>query len=111
MKSSQELYVCLKTNYVWPVTFCLKNKESDWRATTTRNITEVQLKKNIGFVCCEAVIFELLKTSVHLALAYLLVVRAGFFAICRCLTPILSHNVTHHAKAIAHAKSSLWVKH
>ena len=104
MKSSQELHVCLKTNYFWPVTFCLKNKESE-------NITEVQLKKNIGFVCCEAVIFELLKTSVHLASAYLLVVRAGFFAICRCLTPILSHNVTHHAKAIAHAKSSLWVKH
>ena len=39
-------------------------------------------------------IFELLKTSEYLALAYLLVVRAGFFAISRCLTPILSHNVT-----------------
>ena len=46
------------------------------------NIAEVQLKKNIVFVRCEAVIFEVLKACVYLAMAYLLVVRACFFAIC-----------------------------
>ena len=48
-----------------------------------RNITEVQLKKKIVFVRYEAVIFEELKTCVHLAMAYLLVVRASFFTICK----------------------------
>ena len=43
----------------------------------------VQLsKKKIVFVRCEAVIFEVLKTRVYLAMAYILVVRACFFAIC-----------------------------
>ena len=50
------------------------------RATMASNIAEVQLKKNIVFVRCEAVI--LLKAFVYLAMAYLLVVRACFFAIC-----------------------------
>ena len=48
---------------------------------------QVQLKekKKIVFVCCEPVIFsrfEVLKTCVYLAIAYLLVVRVFFFAIC-----------------------------
>ena len=47
---------------------------------------QVQLKKkSIVFVRCEAVIFdrsEVQKTCVYLAMAYLLVVRACFFAIC-----------------------------
>ena len=38
--------------------------------------------KKIVFVRCEAVIFEVLKTCVYLAMAYLLVVRACFVAIC-----------------------------
>ena len=46
------------------------------------NIAELQLKKNIVFVRCEALIFEVLKGCVYLAMAYLLVVRACFFAIC-----------------------------
>ena len=48
------------------------------------NIAEVQLKKYIMtvFVRCEAVIFEVLRACVYLAMAYLLVVRACFFAIC-----------------------------
>jgi len=46
------------------------------------NIAEVQLKKYIVFVRCEAVIFEVLKACVYLAKAYLLVVRACFFVIC-----------------------------
>ena len=40
------------------------------------------MQKNIGFVRCEAVAFEVLKTCVYLAMAYLLVVRAWFFVIC-----------------------------
>ena len=39
-------------------------------------------KKKIVLVRCEAVIFEVLKTCVYLVMAYLLVVRAFFFAIC-----------------------------
>ena len=42
-------------------------------------------KKKIVFVRCEAVIFdrsEVQKTCVYLAMAYLLVVRACYFAIC-----------------------------
>ena len=71
--------------------FCLKNKESDWRATMAINIAEdkqVQVhlkKKKIVFVRCEAVIFdrsEVQKTCVYLAMAYLLIVSACFFAIC-----------------------------
>ena len=46
------------------------------------NIPEVQLKKNIVFLRCEAVIFEVLKTRVYLVMAYVLDVRACFFAIC-----------------------------
>ena len=46
------------------------------------NIAEVQLEKYIVFVRSEAVIFEVLKDCVYLAMAYLLVVRACFFAIC-----------------------------
>ena len=42
-------------------------------------IAEVQFKKiYIVFVRCEAVIFEVLKACVYLAMAYLLVVRACF---------------------------------
>ena len=37
------------------------------------NIAQVQLKKKIVFVRCEVVIFEVLKTCVYLAMAYLLV--------------------------------------
>ena len=61
--------------------FYLKNNESDRRASTASNITEVKLRK-IVLVRCEAVIFEVLKAFVYLAMAYLLVVRACFFAIC-----------------------------
>ena len=43
---------------------------------------EVQLKKYIVFVRCEVIIFEVLKACVSLAMAYLLVVHACFFAIC-----------------------------
>ena len=43
---------------------------------------QIQLKKKIVFVRYEAVIFEVVKTCVYLAIAYLLVVRACFFAIC-----------------------------
>ena len=46
------------------------------------NIAQVRLKKKIVFVRCEVVIFEALKTCVYLAMAYLLVVRACFLAIC-----------------------------
>ena len=47
------------------------------------NIAEVQLKKiSVVFVRCEAVIFKALKACVYLAIAYLLVVRTCFFAIC-----------------------------
>ena len=45
------------------------------------NVAEVQLKKNIVFVRCEAVIFEVLKACVYLVMVYLLVVRACFFVI------------------------------
>ena len=63
-----------KLSGLWP--FYLKNKESDRRAS---NIAEVQLKKKyIVFVRCEAVIFEVLKACVYLAMAYFLVVRACF---------------------------------
>ena len=44
------------------------------------------MKKNV-FFRCEAVIFEVLKTCVYLAMAYLLVVRACFFAICTVKGP------------------------
>ena len=44
------------------------------------NVAEVQLK-NIVFVRCEAVIFEVLKACVYLVMVYLLVVRACFFVI------------------------------
>ena len=64
------------------MTFCLKNKENDRRATMASNIAEVQLKKYTVFVRCEEVIFEVPKTCVYLAMAYLLVVRVCFFAIC-----------------------------
>ena len=43
---------------------------------------QIQLKKKNVFVRYEAVIFEVVKTCVYLAIAYLLVVRACFFAIC-----------------------------
>ena len=43
---------------------------------------QVPLKKKIFFVRCEALIFEVLKTCVSSAMAYLLVGRACFFAIC-----------------------------
>ena len=43
---------------------------------------QVKLKKQIVSVRREAVIFEVLKTCVYLAMAYLLVVRACFFGIC-----------------------------
>ena len=46
---------------------------------------QLKKKKRIVFVRCEAVIFdrsEVQKTCVYLAMAYLLVVRACFFAIC-----------------------------
>jgi len=69
-----------KLSGLWP--FCLKNKESDRRATMASNITEVQVKKIIVFLRCEAVIFEVLKTRVYLAMAYVLVVRACLIAIC-----------------------------
>ena len=45
-----------KLSGLWP--FYLKNKESDRRATMASNIAEVQLKKNIVFVRCEALVFE-----------------------------------------------------
>ena len=65
------------------MTFCLRTKESDRRATMAGNIAEVRLKNiNIVFVGYEAVIFEILKTCVFLAMAYLLVIRPCFFAIC-----------------------------
>ena len=65
------------------MTFCLRTKESDRRATMASNIAEVRLKNiNIVFVGYEAVIFEILKTCVFLAMAYLLVIRPCFFAIC-----------------------------
>ena len=53
--------------------FCLKNKESDWPATLANNIAEdqlvqVQLQKKIVFVRSEAVILEVLKTCVCLAI-------------------------------------------
>ena len=35
------------------------------------------------FVRCGAVVFEVLKAFVYLAMAYLLLVRACFFAICK----------------------------
>ena len=64
-------------------------KGSDWRATIASNIAADQqvqnLKKNLKKIVlfrCEAVIFEVLKTCVYLAMAYLLVVRPCFFAIC-----------------------------
>ena len=68
-----------KLSGLWP--FCLKNKEGDKRATMASNIPEVQLKKYIVFLRSEAVIFEELKTLVYLAMAYVLVVCACFFAI------------------------------
>ena len=43
---------------------------------------QVQLKKKIVFVRCEAVIFEVLKTCNYLTMAYLLLFSACFFAIC-----------------------------
>ena len=45
-----------KLSGLWP--FYSRNKESDRRATMASNIAEVQLKKYIGFVRCDAVIFE-----------------------------------------------------
>ena len=60
------------------------------------NIAEVELKKNIVFVRCEVVIFEVLKACVYLGMAYLLVVRACFFAIaqprvsCSCSSTCLT---------------------
>ena len=48
------------------------------------NIVEVQLKY-IVFVRCEAVIFEVLKACVYLAMVYLLVLCACFFAICTAI--------------------------
>ena len=70
-----------KLSDLWP--FYLKNKESDRLATKASNIAErrYNLKKYIVFVRCEAVIFEVLKACVYLAMAYLLVVRACFLAI------------------------------
>ena len=62
--------------------FDLKNKESDCRTTMASNVAHVRLKRKIVFVRCEEVIFEVLKTYVYLAVAYLLVVRACFLAIC-----------------------------
>ena len=58
LKSSLQLHVCLKTKQiVWPVTFYLKNKESDRRATMASNHCGGTMKKNIVCVGCEAVIF------------------------------------------------------
>ena len=50
---------------------------------TNRNIAEVQLKNVYNvFVRCKEVMFEVRKTCVYLAMAYLVVVRACFFVIC-----------------------------
>ena len=46
------------------------------------NIAEVQLTEKYCLRSLLAVIFEVLKACVYLAMAYLLVVRACFFAIC-----------------------------
>ena len=59
---------------------CLKTN-CDRRTTMASNHCGGTMKKNVS-VRCEAVIFEVLKTCVYLATAYLLVVRACFFAIC-----------------------------
>ena len=77
--------LCLKTNCVWPVTFCLKKRGSDWRPTMASNIAadqQVQVqnkkKKRLSPFAMK-LIFEVLKTCVYLAMAYLLVSSSCLF--------------------------------
>lgn len=66
--------------------FVLKIKKAtdvrQWPVIAEDQQVQVQLKKRIVFVRCEAAIFEVLKTCVYLAMPYLLVVRGCFLAIC-----------------------------